>query len=253
MRDPSRASGPGLLARLSRHLVGDSTLADTLDRVCQEAVDGVSPAVHAGISMTVDGRLGTYVFSHPDVIDIDYAQYEDGVGPCVDVFRSGKMVAVESTTAVGPHPRFRAAAARAGIHSVLALPLIAKHTTVGALSLFAAADRAFDERATASGKAFADQAAFVLANSKAYWEARATRDQLVVAMASRAEIEQAKGIIMHTMGVGADAAFETLRSQSQHENVKLHDLASDIVERAGRKPAPGAAGGKTGRTDAEDK
>ena len=227
-----------VLARLSRHLIGDSTLADTLDRVCRAALAGVAPAVHAGIAMAVDGRLGTYVFSHPAVIDIAYTQYEDGAGPCVEAFRSGARVIVESTTTDGPYRRFRAAAAHSGIHSVLALPMVAERISVGALSLFARSDRAFDDRAIADGMAFADEAAFVLANSKAYWDSRAKSDQLSVAMASRAEIEQAKGIIMHAMGVGADEAFETLRSQSQHENVKLHDLASDIVERTRRTADP---------------
>jgi transcriptional regulator with GAF, ATPase, and Fis domain len=232
----SSDSNNEVLTRLSRHLIGDSTLADTLDRVCRAALAGVAPAVHAGISMTVDGRLGTYVFSHPAVIDIDYTQYEDGSGPCVDAFLHGEMVVVESTTTDGPYPRFRAAAARSSIHSVLALPMIAERISVGALSLFARNDRAFDGAAIADGIRFADEAAFVLANSKAYWDSRAKSDQLAMAMASRAEIEQAKGIVMHAMGVGADEAFETLRSQSQHENVKVHDLASDIVERTRRTP-----------------
>src|SRR5215203_2412535 len=166
------------LIRLSRHLVGDSTLADTLSRVCREALVGVPPAVYAGISMTVDGKLGTYVFSDPAVIEIDYTQYEHGDGPCVDSFRSGKVVVVDSTTAAGPYPRFRAAAVRHGIHSVLALPLIAEESTIGALNLFARDDHAFDVAAIEGGMAFAEQAAFVLANCKAYWDARTLSEHL---------------------------------------------------------------------------
>jgi GAF domain-containing protein len=223
------------LAQLSRHLVGDSTLADTLARVCEAALAGVAPAIYVGISMTVDGKLGTYVFSHPEVIDIDYTQYETGEGPCVDAFRSGKVVVVESTRDPGPYPEFRAAADRYGIRTVLALPMTAEGSTIGALNLFARAERAFDEQAITDGSAFAQQAAFVLANSKAYWDARNLSENLTVAMTSRAEIEQAKGIIMTTMGVGADEAFETLRAQSQHENVKVRDIATEIVQKSQRK------------------
>ena len=50
-------------------------------------------------------------------------------------------------------------------------------------------------------------------------------------MQSRSEIEQAKGIIMAAMGCDADAAFDTLVRQSQHENRKLRDIAAEIVAR----------------------
>ena len=50
-------------------------------------------------------------------------------------------------------------------------------------------------------------------------------------MENRAAIEQAKGIIMGTMRVGPDAAFDILRQQSQIENRKLRDIAIELVER----------------------
>lgn len=49
----------------------------------------------------------------------------------------------------------------------------------------------------------------------------------------RAVIEQAKGVIMHTMHCGPDAAFAVLVAQSQSENRKLHDIAIEI---AGAQP-----------------
>ena len=44
----------------------------------------------------------------------------------------------------------------------------------------------------------------------------------------RAEIEQAKGMLMFVYGIDADDAFELLRSQSQQHNVKLRLLAEQI-------------------------
>jgi AmiR/NasT family two-component response regulator len=51
------------------------------------------------------------------------------------------------------------------------------------------------------------------------------------AMASRAIIEQAKGIIIARTGCEPEDAFEVLVSQSQHENRKLRDVAADLVRR----------------------
>jgi AmiR/NasT family two-component response regulator len=45
----------------------------------------------------------------------------------------------------------------------------------------------------------------------------------------RAAIEQAKGVIMHTLGCGADAAFGVLVARSQSENRKLHAIAEEIA------------------------
>jgi len=60
-------------------------------------------------------------------------------------------------------------------------------------------------------------------------------------------IEQAKGILMAQTGCAAEQAFDMLRRASQRANVKVRDLASEIVSRArggGDSPdgtAPGPA------------
>jgi AmiR/NasT family two-component response regulator len=44
-------------------------------------------------------------------------------------------------------------------------------------------------------------------------------------------IEQAKGIIIARQGCGPDESFDVLRRISQRTNVKLRDVAAQIVER----------------------
>jgi AmiR/NasT family two-component response regulator len=56
-------------------------------------------------------------------------------------------------------------------------------------------------------------------------------------MASRAVIEQAKGVLMAAMGCTPDAAFDLLRQQSQTENRKLRVVAEEIVARQSRPRA----------------
>ena len=45
-------------------------------------------------------------------------------------------------------------------------------------------------------------------------------------------IEQAKGIVMAQTGCTAEQAFDMLRQASQRSNIKVRDLAEDIVGRA---------------------
>lgn len=48
-------------------------------------------------------------------------------------------------------------------------------------------------------------------------------------MEHRSVIEQAKGVLMSSMHIGADAAFAVLVAASQRENVKLRDIAARIA------------------------
>jgi AmiR/NasT family two-component response regulator len=79
---------------------------------------------------------------------------------------------------------------------------------------------------------FASQAAIVLANAQAYWDARELSSGLSEAMKHRAVIEQAKGMLMAAQGCDEDAAFQLLISASQRENVKLREVALRIVQDA---------------------
>ena len=219
---------------LATYFVGESTMSEALTKLCAAALDAVAPAELAGISMTVDARIGTYVFTHPEVIEIDQSQYDTGDGPCVDAFSTGETVIIESTREPGPYPQFRAAAAQHGYLSTLSQPLVARGHVVGALNLYARSEHAFHAGEVEAGEAFATQAAYLLLNHQAYWDAKSLSEHLEVALKSRAEIDQATGIIMAATGCSADDAFQRLRQQSQHENIKLRDIAHEIVTRAQR-------------------
>ncbi len=46
----------------------------------------------------------------------------------------------------------------------------------------------------------------------------------------RAVIEQTKGMLMFVYGIDADEAFDLMRAQSQQHNVKLRDIAAQILQ-----------------------
>jgi uncharacterized protein YwlG (UPF0340 family) len=57
-------------------------------------------------------------------------------------------------------------------------------------------------------------------------------------MASRAVIEQAKGIVIATKACDPAAAFALLVEQSQAENRKLREVAAELVVQHSRCSAP---------------
>jgi hypothetical protein len=72
-------------------------------------------------------------------------------------------------------------------------------------------------------------------------------DQLREAIASRDLIGQAKGIVMATTGCDADAAFQVLVKQSQHENRKLRDVAAELIARPRTAAGPPVEGADRSR------
>jgi len=220
------------LAALSRFFVGDATLQDTLDRVAGLAVEAIEPVDMAGVTMVVEGARRTPVFTHASAPEIDEAQYATGEGPCVEALESGLVTEITSTLAPGRFQDFRAAAAAHGVLSTLSFPLLVDKHAVGALNLYARREHAFGDAERNDAAVFASQAAIVLANTHAYWDARDLSVGLAEAMKNRAVIEQAKGMLMAAEGIDEDAAFAVLVRASQRQNAKLNVVARHLMDTA---------------------
>lgn len=241
------------LAALSRFFVGEGTMHETLTRVAQYAVQAVPASAMTGITMLVDGRARTAVFTDENAPEIDSAQYETGIGPCLDAFRHQEVFVVHDLTKDDRWPPFAEAALAHGIRSTLSMPLVANREGVGALNFYASVANAFSDADVDVAAQFGVQAAVVLANAQAYWDAHQLSQNLSTAMQSRAIIEQAKGILMGTQRCGADEAFQILVRASQRENRKLRDIAEELVSRSskGGKPPVARRGGMTEGSDTD--
>jgi GAF domain-containing protein len=223
--DPVVAS----LRVLSSFFVGDVTLADTLTKVAELARNSTPPVEFVGLTMMVDDRPSTAVFTDEESPEIDQAQYAAGRGPCVESFATGEVQMIDSTRHDRRWPEFSAACLNHGILSTLSLPMKQGATHLGAMNMYSRQENAFPPPVVDSVTLFAEQASIVLANAAAYNNARIVSEQLTESIASRAVIEQAKGIIMASMRCTPDEAFKYLVQQSQHSNIKLRNVAQDIV------------------------
>jgi GAF domain-containing protein len=227
------------VASLTRYFVGNKTLDETLHQVAELTINAVPATDHVGITLLVDGTLKTSVFTHPDITEIDQAQYRTGDGPCIDAYRTAAPYLIRSTLQPGHWQEFRDSAARHGVLSTLSLPLVIHHGPIGALNMYARVEDAFSEEDQRVGELFATQAAFVLANAEAYWDARTLSESLDEAMKSRAVIEQAQGVIMSRMRCDQGEAMRVLAQQSQNQNIKLRALATEIVRGTSRQSSLG--------------
>jgi AmiR/NasT family two-component response regulator len=117
----------------------------------------------------------------------------------------------------------------------MSVPLPLQTELVGALNCYARVPEAFSGSADA-GSELAAHVAVAVSNAMGFLDAAAMAEQMRAAMASRSVIEQAKGIIMAQNRCDAEQAFTVLRRGSQGRNVKLRDLAHDLVARIAAPP-----------------
>jgi len=145
------------------------------------------------------------------------------------------VVSVPSIAEADEWTEFRAAATAAGVRSSYSLPMATGDVRVGALNLYGRTDNAFSSVASDAALSFAKTAAAAVWASRTLERTRAVVAHLETALGSRERIGIATGIIMANDKLTPDEAFAKLVRTSQHRNVKLRDVAADVV-RTGETP-----------------
>ena len=224
---------------LARLLTGDSSLTGTLTRVAALAVQAIPGAQGAGLTLLEQDRPQTVIATDAFVHEVDDVQYGLGEGPCLSAVAEGRTFTSGNLGGEPMWPRFGPRVGRLGVHSALSLPLLVNGRPIGALNVYARPRDSFGAEATRLGESFAGPAAVSVANARALAQAERLVAQLSAALASRAEIDQALGIVMSRTGGTSDQAFTQLRELSQSRQVKLVDVARELVADAVlRAPRP---------------
>lgn len=222
---------------LSRLVLAEETLETTLSRVAGLACRTLEVDL-ASVTMINDGRPSTPVQTEPLAADLDAAQYRSERGPCLEAYSTRAVVRGMIPASADRWPEFTEAADKAGICSVMCVPLVASERPLGALNLYSRSAEGYDETAEETAVLFSEQAAVACANAEVYWRTYNLTEHLREALESRDVIGQAKGILMARRGCTPDVAFESLRKVSQHRNIKLRDIAEQVVYHGDLEEAP---------------
>lgn len=162
-------------------------------------------------------------------LDADELQYQRGFGPCMDAARSGLLLLIDDMGTDERWPDYAHHAATQGIGSSLSVPLPFQAATIGGLNTYAGRPRAFGGDDAAVASEVASWVAIAVANASAFASAADEAAQMQAAMASRATIEQAKGMLIERHKLLAEQAFAVLSRSSQHTGSKLRDVADHLV------------------------
>jgi len=217
-------------AALARRLLAEPDVASTLTRVIELATETIPHCQHAGIDR-VERRVVTPVAQSDEIpATIGALQSEAGEGPCLDAIAEHAVVVTGHLSQEARWPKLAGPAhAATRVQSILAFRLFTGTTTTGALNLYSGEVDAFGDTEVAIGSIFAAHAAVALEGAR-------ERQTLEEGLRTRDLIGQAKGILMSRESIGEDAAFDLLRRASQRLNLKLRDVATQIVD--GSPPPP---------------
>ena len=218
-RDVLAVQFADLARSLHRQVDPEATLLDVVRAAVQ-----LIPGVDEGSISKVTARRHVVSVAPSSELPrvVDALQEETGQGPCLDAVYEQETVRVSDMHAEQRWPLFAARAAAAGAGGMLSLQLYVEDDNLGALNLYARRAGVLDDESEHVGRLFAAHAAVAYA-------AASTKAGLAQALVTREMIGQAQGILMERLRLTSEHAFALLVAASRNRNVKLRDLAEQLV------------------------
>jgi hypothetical protein len=222
---------------LQSSLLENPTVEGFLQAVADRAAEHVSPHAACSVTTLANGVYQCAASSEDAAVKADLVEYQTLSGPCVEAASSGVEAVVEDLRSDGRWPEWASASLQLGFLSAAGVPADTGDGVQMALDLYSRDLEAFGEPELRRARAYAEEAARTLRLCRALAEQATLAEQLQAALTSRTVIDQALGVIMAQSRVSADDAFQVLTAASQHRNVKLRELAGQLVESLTGHPA----------------
>jgi GAF domain-containing protein len=223
------------VGELRATLPQDGDLLASLGRVV-EATRTVVGVDGTGLTLAhEDGRPRWVAVSDAAMELLEQVQHDFGEGPCLLAYAKDRVVAVEDLRSERVWDRIAAVVGQLQVRGVLSVPVRLVSQPVGTLDVYAAQPRAWTPGEVEALAAFAVVTAELVSTGVELANREVEVAQLRQALTSRVWIEQAKGVLAATEGVGPDQAFQQLRKRARSSSRKLADLAQEVVQDAQRE------------------
>jgi hypothetical protein len=209
--------------------IADKSRSRSLGELAALASRQVPACSGATATLWRDGEPLIMAATHPDVSNLTEVELVSHRGPETTALATGETAHCPDTLEEERWPEYAQAALSCGVRCSVALAYRPGPEAV-TLSLFGARPRVLDpgqvplaELLVAAGGALVD-------NVSQFGGARRAALQFRDAAQSRAVVDQAKGILMNTLGCSADEALDRMRQISQQGNMKVTEVASKIID-----------------------
>lgn len=217
------------VATILMSLMDDVRLGSSLpELLCRDACRRL-PLRGAAIALMDHSGLVEQVAGSDDrAVVLQDLQRSLGEGPCVDAYRTGRLVLDPDLAARGGDrwPTYTAAALDAGVRAVFCYPLQIGGIRLGVLELCGHGPGMLDDDSLGLALHYVDAAVSILLHLQSLDTGHA-----VIAFRSHPEIHQATGMVSVQAGVSLTEALLLVRGYSFAEDRALADVARDVVSR----------------------
>lgn len=219
-----------VLSEFAATILNPFDLQALLHRLTGHAAE-LTGAQGAGIMLAGrrEGGLGFAAASDERVLEMELIQDRIDSGACHEAFVVDELLVVEDLEGLGRWPEYEERAVQLGLRAVLAVPMNAWGQKIGVVNIYRERPGPWSADDIETGQIITGMGAGYVLHANQMQAQHELADQLRVALEGRDVIGQAKGFLMANRNIDADAAFEVLRKLSQDRNVKLRDVAREVI------------------------
>ena len=227
------------ITELQSLLLSTQTIDDLLQGVASDASRRLAPHAEATVTLRRGGQLSGVAGSGDRARACDEAEYAAGAGPCVDAVDTGRIVEVPDVASEDRWPAWGEAARTAAFRSAIAYPAEVEPDVWVAVNIYSDDSPTWLAPSHERGTMYAAEVARITGLALRLAREAQISEDLRAALASRALIDQAIGVVMAQNRCTSAQALAILRSASQHRNVKVRDVAASMIESvSGHAPIP---------------
>ena len=233
MNEPDPSEPKHVFQTLARLIYSGSTFDEIYQQLVDTAPRIVAGCDHASLMLARRDGYETAAASDDVARRVDALERELGEGPCVDAIDEEAGQIDPDITRHSTWPRLaERVIAETPVRGMAGYRIVIEGKKVGALNLFSDTPGAFETDGADQGavlSAFASVALMSMAN-------RDRADSLRRGLESNREVGKAIGLLMAAHHIGSEEAFEVLRKASNDMNMKLTEVAREVIENAERRP-----------------
>ena len=136
-----------------------------------------------------------------------------------------KPITIMDVTAKDSGYKYRDIAAKAGLKSLLCVPMIVKDKVIGVIDCYTQKPHKFSDTEINILTAVANQAAVAIENTELLVKTKVIQEELE----SRKIVEKAKGILMSQQGLSEEEAFKRIQRHSMDNRRSMREIAEAII------------------------
>ncbi|OBI44496.1 GAF and ANTAR domain-containing protein [Mycobacterium colombiense] len=204
--------------------------------ICVAATLTVRGCDHASLLVRENDKYVTVGASDRLAQAVDELERRAGDGPCIDAIEEETPQIDTDLTTPSLWPKLAAVlVAETPVRGAMGFRLLVDKRKGAALNLFSDTPNMFDSESAGRAAVLAAFASVAINAVNKGEDAASLRRGLM----SNREIGKAVGMLMMLHEMSEDDAFDLLRRHSQALNIKLADVAREVIEQRGQLPVPG--------------